>query len=123
MPFMDLIKNAIFEEEAQQPKQATVRPVSPGPGPSAAPAMEQISPYVSPVVSSGAGENQFYTRLAGQTDLSAVAVLAKIESFTAPLASEIPDKSLRYRAAMATAKCQAGLTRESILSGFDNLLT
>jgi len=123
MPFMDLIKNAIFEEAPEQPKQPAVRPASGTPGPSAAPAMEKTSTYVAPGVSSGAGENQFYARLASQTDLTAVADLAKIESFAAPLVSVIPDKSLRYKAAMATAKSQAGLSRESILGGFDKLLT
>src|SRR5881392_4101383 len=85
MPFMDLIKKAIFEEEplAQQPaKPATssgkARPLEPA-APSYVPA--------------GTRDNQFYTRLAKQTDLSAVPELAKIEAFAAPLTSVITDRS------------------------------
>jgi hypothetical protein len=114
MPFMDLIKKAIFEEEpqaAQQPGKpasslAPARPLDPAPA----------------YVPMGTRDNQFYTRLAKQTDLSAVPELAKIEAFAAPLASVIPDKALRYKAALATAQSQGGLTRDAILKGFDALL-
>jgi chromosome segregation ATPase len=70
----------------------------------------------------GTNDNQFYARLAKQTDLSAVPELAKIEGFAAPLASVLTDKSLRYKAALATAQSQGGLTKEAILKGFDALL-
>lgn len=113
MPFMDLIKKAIFEEEPQasQPAKPTQAPStgrSPQPAPSYAPMTTR--------------DNQFYARLAKQTDLSAVPELAKIEQYAAPLASVITDKSLRYKAALATAQSQGGLTKEAILKGFDNLL-
>ena len=78
MPFMDLIKKAIFEEEplAQQPaKPATSSGARP---------LEPAAPSYVPM---GTRDNQFYTRLAKQTDLSAVPELAKIEAFAAPLAS------------------------------------
>lgn len=55
-----------------------------------------------------ARDNQFYARLLKQTDLSAVPELAKIEQYTAPLASVITDKSLRYKAVLATASHKAG---------------
>jgi hypothetical protein len=114
MPFMDLIKKAIFEEEpmvAQQPAKpnsgpATARPADPAPG----------------YVPMGTRDNQFYTRLAKQTDLAAIPELARIEAFAAPLVSVIADKSLRYKAALATAQSQGGLTKEAILKGFDALL-
>ena len=48
--------------------------------------------------------------------------LAKIEAFAAPLASVITDKALRYKAALATAQSQGGLTKDAILKGFDALL-
>src|SRR5256884_1990691 len=70
----------------------------------------------------GTRDNQFYTRLAKQTDLTAVPELAKIEAFAAPLASVITDKALRYKAALATAQSQGGLTKDAILKGFDALL-
>jgi hypothetical protein len=114
MPFMDLIKKAIFEEEpqAQQPAKSAsnsgaVRPLEPA------------TPAYSPM---GTRDNQFYTRLAKQTDLSAVPELAKIEAFAAPLASVITEKALRYKAALATAQAQGGLTKDAILKGFDALL-
>ena len=114
MPFMDLIKKAIFEEEplAQQPTKpaassGTARPLEPA------------APSYVPM---GTRDNQFYTRLAKQTDLSAVPELAKIEAFAAPLASVITDKALRYKAALATAQSQGGLTKDAILKGFDALL-
>jgi hypothetical protein len=113
MPFMDLIKKAIFEEEPQaaQPEKTTAnRP----PARSA----EPTSTY-APV---STRDNQFYARLAKQTDLSVVPELAKIEGFAAPLASVITDKSLRYKAALATAQSQGGLTKAAILKGFDALL-
>lgn len=69
-----------------------------------------------------ARDNQFYARLVKQTDLSAVPELAKIEGFAAPLESVITDKSLRYKAALATAQSQGGLTKAAILKGFDALL-
>lgn len=115
MPFIDLIKNAIFEEEPQA-KQA-VKPASNGPI-KAAPVQESV-PVFTP---SSGKDNQFYARLARQTDFSAVPDLAKIESFAAPLASVLPDKSLRYKAALATAQSQAGLTRDAIMQGFESLL-
>jgi hypothetical protein len=112
MPFMDLIKKAIFEEEpvAQQPAK-------PSPSPAATRPHDPPPAYVP----TGTRDNQFYTRLAKQTDLSAVPELAKIEAFAAPLASVITDKSMRYKAALATAQSQSGLTKDAILKGFDAL--
>jgi hypothetical protein len=114
MPFMDLIKKAIFEEQplAQQAAKAA-------PSPGAARALDTAPAYVS----LSTRDNQFYTRLAKQTDLSAVPELAKIETFATPLASVITDKALRYKAALATAQSQGGLTKDAILKGFDALLT
>jgi hypothetical protein len=115
MPFMDLIKKAIFEEEPQavqqQEKLAQGRPTP----------MSSSDP-ASAYVPMGTRDNQFYTRLAKQTDLSAVPELAKIEAFAGPLVSVIPDKSMRYKAALATAQAQGGLTKDAILKGFDSLL-
>ena len=116
MPFMDLIKNAIFEEvpkAAQQPGK---------PAGSSAPVARPMDPAPAAYVPMGTRDNQFYARLAKQTDLSAVPELAKIEAFAAPLASVITDKALRYKAALATAQSQGGLTKDAILKGFDALL-
>src|SRR2546421_159523 len=113
MPFMDLIKKAIFEEEPQ----ATQQPAKPAPGPAAPRPLDTAPAYVP----MGTRDNQFYTRLAKQTDLSAVPELAKIEAFAAPLTSVITDKALRYKAALATAQSQGGLTKDAILKGFDAL--
>src|SRR5437773_8948655 len=114
MPFMDLIKKAIFEEEPQAAQQSA----KPSPGPAATRPRDPAPVYV-PV---GTRDNQFYARLAKQTDFSAVPELAKIEAFAAPLSSVISDKSLRYKAALATAQSQGGLTKDAILKGFDTLL-
>lgn len=116
MPFMDLIKKAIFEEEpaAQQPAKASAGPAAPRP--------LEPAPTPSAYVPMGTRDNQFYARLAKQTDLNAVPELAKIEAFAAPLASVITDKGLRYKAALATAQSQGGLTKDAILKGFDALL-
>ena len=114
MPFMDLIKKAIFEEEPQ----ATQQPAKPSSGPAATRPRDPAPAYL-PV---GTHDNQFYTRLAKQTDFSAVPELAKIEAFAAPLSSVISDKALRYKAALATAQSQGGLTKDAILKGFDALL-
>ncbi len=113
MPFMDLIKRAIFEEEPQAKQPARPAPV---------PASGRSSQPASAYVPAGTRDNQFYARLAKQTDLSAVPELARIEQYAAPLTSVITDKSLRYKAALATAQSQGGLTKEAILKGFDNLL-
>jgi hypothetical protein len=120
MSFKDLIKNAIFEEEPQ-----SAQPVQPAPPP----AMRTTRPVASvPSATSAAmppatgRDNEFYGRLVKQTDLAAVPELAKIESFAAPLVDVIPDRTLRYKAAMATAQSQAGVTKVSILKGFDSLL-
>lgn len=114
MPFIDLIKKAIFEEEPQA--QQITKPV---PGQVA---QKTSEPAPANYVPLGTRDNQFYARLAKQTDLSAVPELAKIEAFAAPLASVIQDKSLRYKAALATAQSQGGLTKDAILRGFDALL-
>jgi chromosome segregation ATPase len=116
MPFMDLIKKAIFEEEPQAAQQ----PVKPASNPAAATRPIDPAPSYVPM---GTRDNQFYTRLAKQTDLSAVPELAKIEAYAAPLTSVITDKALRYKAALATAQSQGGLTKDAILKGFDALLT
>lgn len=113
MPFMDLIKKAIFEEEAQPPQPEKAAPNRP------APHSTEPAPAYAPM---SGRDNQFYARLVKQTDLSAVPELAKIEGFAAPLASVITDKSLRYKAALATAQSQGGLTKAAILKGFDALL-
>jgi hypothetical protein len=115
MPFMDLIKKAIFEEEPQ----AAPQPSKPAPSPVAS---RRLDPAPATYAPMGTRDNQFYTRLAKQTDLSAVPELAKIEAFAAPLASVITDKALRYKAALATAQSQGGLTKDAILKGFDALL-
>ncbi len=115
MPFMDLIKKAIFEEEPQ-----AQQPAKPTPAQAAGRAPQPVSP--SKYVPMTGRDNQFYARLAKQTDLSAVPELAKIEQYAAPLASVITDKSLRYKAALATAQSQGGLTKDAILKGFDTLL-
>ncbi len=112
MPFMDLIKKAIFEDEP-----VAQRPSKPYPSPVATRPDEASQAYVT----TGTRDNQFYVRLAKQTDLSAVPELAKIEAFAAPLASVITDKSMRYKAALATAQSQSGLTKDAILKGFDAL--
>ncbi len=117
MPFMDLIKKAIFEEEPQAQQPTKPPPASP-PGRTPQPSPSSAPPYVP----MAGRDNQFYARLAKQTDLSAVPELAKIEQYAAPLASVIADKSLRYKAALATAQSQGGLTKEAILNGFDSLL-
>jgi hypothetical protein len=116
MPFMDLIKKAIFEE---QPQTAQSQPARPAPSPTTAARPLDPAPAYVPM---GTRDNQFYTRLAKQTDLSAVPELAKIEAFAAPLSSVITDKALRYKAALATAQSQGGLTKDAILKGFDALL-
>jgi hypothetical protein len=116
MPFMDLIKKAIFEEEpvTQQPAK---------PAPSSAMAPQPVDSAAAPAhVPMGTRDNQFYTRLAKQTDFTAVPELARIEAFAAPLTSVITDKALRYKAALATAQSQGGLTKDAILKGFDSLL-
>ena len=113
MPFMDLIKKAIFEEEAQAPQPEKASTNRPAPRPA------DPVPAYAPM---SARDNQFYARLVKQTDLSAVPELAKIEGFAAPLASVITDKTLRYKAALATAQSQGGLTKAAILKGFDALL-
>ncbi len=122
MAFLDLIKNAIFEEEAQ-PKQAAASVPQGTSRPAPSPSNPAVTASPSFTSSPAASDNQFYSRLAKQTDLAAVPELAKIEAFAAPLVSIIPDKSVRYKAALATAQSQAGLTREAILNGFDSLLT
>jgi hypothetical protein len=109
---MDLIKKAIFEDEPQS--QQSARP----PAIPAAPRPDDRPPAYAEM---GARNNQFYTRLAKQTDPSAIPELAKIEAFAAPLASVITDKSMRYKAALATAQAQNGLTKDAILRGFDAL--
>src|SRR5207302_3140284 len=114
MPFMDLIEKAIFEEET-----LAAKPAQPAPNSGAVRPLESAAPAYSPM---GTRDNQFYTRLAKQTDLSAVPELAKIEAFAAPLTSVITDKALRYKAALATAQSQGGLTKDAILKGFDALL-
>ena len=126
MSFKDLIKNAIFEEEPQQPGQP-VRPLQPPagvrpsrPSPSSSPS---YTPSAGGATVSMSSDNEFYARLAKQTDLSTVPELAKIESFAAPLTGVIPDKTLRYKAAMATAQSQAGLTKAAVLRAFDTLLS
>jgi hypothetical protein len=116
MPFMDLIKKAIFEE---QPQTAQSQAARPAPSPTTAARPLDPAPAYVPM---GTRDNQFYTRLAKQTDLSAVPELAKIEAFAAPLSSVITDKALRYKAALATAQSQGGLTKDAILKGFDALL-
>ncbi len=115
MPFMDLIKKAIFEEQPQ----AASQPARPAPSPAAA--ARSVDPAAA-YVPMGTRDNQFYARLVKQTDLSAVPELAKIEAFAAPLSSVITDKALRYKAALATAQSQGGLTKDAILKGFDALL-
>src|SRR5260370_42522455 len=100
---MDMIKKAIFEEEplAQQPAKpatssGTARPLEPA------------TPSYVPV---GTRDNQFYTRLAKQTDLSAVPELAKIEAFASPPASANTDKDLRHKAALPPAQPQGWRTK------------
>src|ERR1700724_2606139 len=120
MAFLDLIKNAIFEEEAQPKPTAASAPRSTGtPRPAPPPSSPPVA--ASFASSPAASDNQFYSRLVKQTDLAAVPELAKIEAFAAPLASVITDKSIRYKAALATAQSQSGLTKDDILKGFDAL--
>src|SRR5947199_10149903 len=95
MPFMDLIKKAIFEEEPQAAQQSA----KPSPGPAATRPRDPAPVYV-PV---GTRDNQFYPRLAKQNDFSAVPQLPKIEAPAAPLSSVISDKAVRYEAGLATA--------------------
>lgn len=133
MSFKDLIKNAIFEEEPQPAHPA--QPAAPAPRPSRPIAASMSTGTASAPVSSGTTtpvrnvggvdvgrDNEFYGRLLKQTDFSAVPDLAKIETYAAPLTDVIPDKSLRYKAAMATAKSQSGLTKAAIMKGFDGLM-
>src|SRR5258706_181908 len=136
MSFKDLIRNAIFEEEPQQAHPAQQAAPATRPSRPITAAMSTATAAVP--VSAGSTtpgrdmadmgradmgrDNEFYGRLLKQTDFSAVPDLAKIETYAAPLADVIPDKSMRYKAAMATAKSQSGLTKASIMKGFDDLM-
>src|SRR5258708_2818956 len=131
MRFKDLIKNAIFEEEPQSTQPAAPMARSSRPIAAAMPTATASMPVSAGSTTPGRADtggaetgrdNEFYGRLLKQTDFSAVPDLAKIETFAAPLADVIPDKSLRYKAAMATAKSQSGLTKAAIMKGFDNLM-
>jgi len=74
MPFMDLIKKAIFAEEPQ----------APAPPAKASSGLVATRPHdPSAYAPMGTRDNQFYARLAKQTDLTAVPELAKIEAFGA----------------------------------------
>src|SRR6266446_96422 len=115
MPFMDLIKKAIFEE---QPQTAQSQPARPAPSPTTVARPLDPAPAYVPM---GTRDNQFYTRLAKQTDLFAIPELTKIKAFTAPLISVITDKSMKYKATLATTQSQSGLTKDAILKGFDAL--
>src|SRR5260370_29964058 len=95
MPFMDLIKKTIFEEEPQAAPQ-------PGKPAHNSVASRPLDPPPATYVPVGTRDNQFYARLAKQKDLSAVPELAKIEAFAAPLSSVITDQSLIYKADIAT---------------------
>src|SRR5713101_3493384 len=111
MPFMDLIKKAIFEEAPQ----AAPQPGKPAPSHVAS---RPLDPAPATYAPTGTRDNQFYTRLAKQTDLSADPELAKIEAFAAPLSACITEKALRCEAALATARSQRGVTKDAILMGF-----
>src|SRR5579883_126277 len=123
MPFLDLIKNAIFEEEPQAAAAARPTPTASAPPASGGRASVSSASPSAATMASVSSDNQFYARLAKQTDFSAVPELAKIEAFAAPLASVIQEKSLRYKAALATAQSQAGLTRDAVLKSFDALVS
>src|SRR5260370_34551586 len=110
MPFMDLIKKAIFEEEPQAPAS----PAKASSGPVASPPHDPASAYVP----MGTRDNQFYARMAKPTDLTAVPELAKIEAFAAPLSSVITDQPLMFIAAVPTSQSQDGLTHDAILKRF-----
>src|SRR6266446_5057887 len=113
MPFMDLIKKAIFEE---QPQTAQSQPARPAPSPTTAARPLDPAPAYVPM---GTRDNQFYTRLAKQTDLSAVPELAKIEAFAAPLSSVTTAHPLKHRRSPATAESQGGWTDVASLTGPD----
>lgn len=116
MSFKDLIRNAIFEEDPQQPVQQPQPAARPARTPGAD-STTSSAPVPAPL-----RDNEFYGRLSKQTEMTSVPELAKIEAFAAPLVEVIQDRTLRYKAAMATAQSQAGLTKAAILKGFDNLL-
>src|SRR2546428_12847743 len=99
MPFMDLIKKAIFEEELQ----AAPHPGKPAPSTVASRPLDPAPATYAPM---GTRDNQFYARLAKQTDLSAVPQLAKIVAFAAPPSSGTTDQALRYKASPATPRSE-----------------
>src|SRR5260370_5911988 len=108
MQYMDLLKRPILEEE----RRAAPQPGKPAPSHVAS---RPLDPAPATYASMGTRDNQFYTRLAKQTDLFAVPELAKIEAFAAPLSSVITDNALRYKAALATARSHRGLTNDANL--------
>jgi hypothetical protein len=63
-----------------------------------------------------------YKILAEKTDISAIPALAQLEAFAKPLESIIPDKSQRYKAALAQASAQKGFDAAHLSGAFDSLL-
>lgn len=126
-------KHLVVDDDPES-NQQSAKPVPPAAGvpftfappTSAAPTLGASSSLSSLVgaasVSSSSPEAEdAYQKLLGKTDFEKTDIALTIQKYAIPLANIIPDPQTRFRAAVASAQAQAGVSPDAVLATFDSL--
>jgi hypothetical protein len=142
----DTLKNLAVEETPDAPSSSasTPTPIAPAPaapspfsfsfggGASAAAAPAPIAPtptgdtpslssFMSSTVASSPEAEDFYQKLLAKTDFDKSDIALTIQKFITPLQALITDRNMLFKAGVASAKAQAGVTEDAILNTFDTM--
>jgi hypothetical protein len=131
--FIDALKHVAFEDEPETPSRSDAPPAAAhftpqmpaAPPPAYTPVQSAFVPAAPIDTGTVAADNdEVYQRILAKTDFEHTEAAATIHKFLDPLKA-IPDAvmppNIKFTTAVLQAKAQAGLTEDSILSGFDKL--
>jgi hypothetical protein len=140
--FLDSLKSMVVDEtpDTTTPASTPAVPAAPasafsfnstfGAGAATAPAYAPATQPPSPSLSSfmppvnaapGPEAEDFYQKLLAKTNFDTSDIAQTIQKFIAPLQNLIPDRNMLFKAGVAGAKAQAGVTEDAILATFDTL--
>ena len=82
---------------------------------------QSLSSFVNAATPAGPEAESFYQTLLAKTDFDKSDIAGTIQKFIAPLQALITDRNMLFKAGVASAKAQAGVTEDAILAVFDSL--
>ena len=85
-------------------------------------ASTSLSSFMPSSTAPGPEAEDFYQKLLAKTNFDTSEVAQTIQKFIAPLQNLITDRNMLFKAGVANAKAQAGVSEDAILAVFDSLI-